>query len=212
MKKIVVLISGNGSNLQSIIDACQQHRINGYIAAVFSNNADAYGLQRAEKADIPAHFINPKAYADRTSYDIALFKAIDQYEPDLVVLAGYMRILSPEFVQHYYGRLLNIHPSLLPKYPGLHTHRKAIENGDKEHGTSVHFVTEELDGGPIILQAKVPIFTGDKEEDVIGRVQTQEHYIYPLVISWFLDQRLIMEGNNAMMDGKALPPEGYASE
>ncbi|MDC9604252.1 phosphoribosylglycinamide formyltransferase [Xenorhabdus griffiniae] len=212
MKKIVVLISGNGSNLQSIIDACQQHRINGYIAAVFSNNADAYGLQRAEQADIPAHFINPKAYADRTSYDIALLKAIDQYEPDLVVLAGYMRILSPEFVQHYYGRLLNIHPSLLPKYPGLHTHRKAIENGDNEHGTSVHFVTEELDGGPIILQAKVPIFAGDKEEDVIGRVQTQEHHIYPLVISWFLDQRLIMEGNNAMMDGKILPPQGYASE
>ncbi|MBC8950880.1 MULTISPECIES: phosphoribosylglycinamide formyltransferase [Xenorhabdus] len=212
MKKIVVLVSGNGSNLQSIIDACQQNRINGYIAAVFSNNADAYGLQRAEQADIPAYFINPKAYADRTNYDIALLKAIDQYEPDLVVLAGYMRILSPEFVQHYYGHLLNIHPSLLPKYPGLHTHRKAIENGDKEHGTSVHFVTEELDGGPIILQAKVPIFAGDKEEEVIGRVQTQEHHIYPLVISWFLDQRLMMESNNAIMDGKVLPPQGYASE
>ncbi|PHM63772.1 phosphoribosylglycinamide formyltransferase [Xenorhabdus ishibashii] len=212
MKKIVVLVSGNGSNLQSIIDACQQNRINGYVAAVFSNNADAYGLQRAEQADIPASFINPKAYADRTNYDIALLKAIDQYAPDLVVLAGYMRILSPEFVQHYYGRLLNIHPSLLPQYPGLHTHRKAIENGDREHGTSVHFVTEELDGGPIILQAKVPIFAGDKEEDVIGRVQTQEHNIYPLVIGWFLDQRLVMEGNNAIMDGKVLPPQGYASE
>ncbi|MBE8595377.1 phosphoribosylglycinamide formyltransferase [Xenorhabdus sp. BG5] len=212
MKKIVVLVSGNGSNLQSIIDASQQNRINGYVAAVFSNNADAYGLQRAEQADIPAHFINPKDYADRTNYDIALLKAIDQYAPDLVVLAGYMRILSPEFVQHYYGRLLNIHPSLLPKYPGLHTHRKAIENGDKEHGTSVHFVTEELDGGPIILQAKVPIFVGDKETEVIGRVQTQEHHIYPLVISWFLDQRLVMEGNNAIMDGKVLPPQGYASE
>ncbi|BET97207.1 phosphoribosylglycinamide formyltransferase [Xenorhabdus taiwanensis] len=212
MRKIVVLVSGNGSNLQSIIDACQQNRINGYVAAVFSNNADAYGLQRAEQADIPAHFINPKAYADRTSYDIALLTAIDQYNPDLVVLAGYMRILSPGFVQHYYGRLLNIHPSLLPKYPGLHTHRKAIENGDKEHGTSVHFVTEELDGGPIILQAKVPIFVGDKEEEVIGRVQTQEHNIYPLVIGWFLDQRLLMEGNNAIMDGKVLPPQGYAAE
>ncbi|CAM3869941.1 phosphoribosylglycinamide formyltransferase [Xenorhabdus thuongxuanensis] len=212
MKKIVVLVSGNGSNLQSIIDACQQNRINGYVAAVFSNNADAYGLQRAEQADIPAHFINPKAYVDRTSYDIALLKAIDQYNPDLVVLAGYMKILSPEFVQHYYGRLLNIHPSLLPKYPGLHTHRKAIENGDKEHGTSVHFVTEELDGGPIILQAKVPIFVGDKEEEVIERVQTQEHNIYPLVIGWFLDQRLLMEGNNAIMDGKVLPPQGYAAE
>ncbi|MEQ1976142.1 phosphoribosylglycinamide formyltransferase [Xenorhabdus sp. SGI240] len=212
MKKIVVLVSGNGSNLQSIIDACRQNRINGYIAAVFSNNADAYGLQRAEQADIPAHFINPKTYADRTSYDIALLSAIDQYAPDLVVLAGYMKILSPEFVQHYYGRLLNIHPSLLPKYPGLHTHRKAIENGDKEHGTSVHFVTEKLDGGPIILQAKVPIFAGDKEAEIIGRVQTQEHHIYPLVIGWFLEQRLVMEGNNAIMDGKILPPQGYASE
>ncbi|MDC9593225.1 phosphoribosylglycinamide formyltransferase [Xenorhabdus sp. IM139775] len=212
MNKIVVLVSGNGSNLQSIIDACQQNRINGHITAVFSNNADAYGLQRAEQADIPAHFINPQACADRASYDIALRQAIDQYAPDLVVLAGYMRILSPEFVQHYHGRLLNIHPSLLPKYPGLHTHRKAIENGDKEHGTSVHFVTEELDGGPVILQAKVPIFAGDKEEDVIRRIQTQEHSIYPLVIGWFLNQRLMMEGNSAMMDGKVLPPQGYASE
>ncbi|MDC9581247.1 phosphoribosylglycinamide formyltransferase [Xenorhabdus sp. PR6a] len=212
MKKIVVLVSGNGSNLQSIIDACQQNRINGHIAAVFSNKADAYGLQRAEQADIPAHFINPQAYADRASYDIALRQAIDQYAPDLVVLAGYMRILSPGFVQHYHGRLLNIHPSLLPKYPGLHTHRKAIENGDQEHGTSVHFVTEELDGGPVILQAKVPIFAGDQEEDVSKRVQTQEHSIYPLVIGWFLDQRLVMEGNSAIMDGQVLPPQGYASE
>ncbi|MBI6547936.1 phosphoribosylglycinamide formyltransferase [Xenorhabdus lircayensis] len=212
MKKIVVLVSGNGSNLQSIIDACRQNRINGRISAVFSNNADAYGLQRAEQADISAHFINPKVYADRTSYDIALLKAIDQYQPDLVVLAGYMRILSPDFVQHYHGRLLNIHPSLLPKYPGLHTHRKAIENGDKEHGTSVHFVTEELDGGPIILQAKVPIFEEDKEEDVIRRIQTQEHNIYPLVIGWLLDERLAMEGNTAILDGKVLPPQGYASE
>ncbi|PHM75224.1 phosphoribosylglycinamide formyltransferase [Xenorhabdus kozodoii] len=212
MKKIVVLVSGAGSNLQSIIDACQQNRINGHVVAVFSNNANAYGLQRAKQADIPAHFINPKAYADRTSYDVALFKAIDQYAPDVVVLAGYMRILSPEFVQHYHGCLLNIHPSLLPKYPGLHTHRKAIENGDQEHGTSVHFVTEELDGGPIILQAKVPIFEGDKEEDVIKRVQSQEHNIYPLVIGWFLNQRLVMEGGTAIMDGNVLPPQGYASE
>ncbi|AOM39628.1 phosphoribosylglycinamide formyltransferase [Xenorhabdus hominickii] len=212
MKKIVVLISGNGSNLQSIIDACQQNRINGHISAVFSNNADAYGLLRAEKAGIPAHYLSPEAYADRINYDSALLKAIDQYQPDLVVLAGYMRILSPDFVQHYHGRLLNIHPSLLPKYPGLHTHRKAIENGDKEHGTSVHFVTEELDGGPIILQAKVPIFEGDKEEDVIGRIQTQEHNIYPLVIGWFLDGRLTMKENIAVMDGDVLPAQGYASE
>ncbi|OTA18908.1 phosphoribosylglycinamide formyltransferase [Xenorhabdus beddingii] len=212
MKKIVVLVSGNGSNLQSIIDSCQQNRINGCLSAVFSNNADAYGLIRAEQANIPTHFVNPKIYADRTSYDHALLKAIDQYQPDLVVLAGYMRILSPDFVQHYHGRLLNIHPSLLPKYPGLHTHQKALANGDQEHGTSIHFVTEELDGGPVILQAKVPIFAGDNEEDIIGRVQTQEHNIYPLVIGWFLDGRLTMKGNAAVMDGKVLPPQGYASE
>ncbi|MEX0446757.1 phosphoribosylglycinamide formyltransferase [Xenorhabdus sp. SGI246] len=212
MKKIVVLISGNGSNLQSIIDACQQNRINGRVCAVFSNNANAYGLQRAECAGIPTHYLNPKEYSNRTDYDFALLTALDRYQPDLVVLAGYMRILSPGFVQHYRGRLINIHPSLLPKYPGLHTHRKAIENGDQEHGTSVHFVTEELDGGPIILQAKVPIFTGDQEEDVIRRVQTQEHNIYPLVIGWFLDQRLRMDNNTAIMDGKILPPQGYASE
>ncbi|AYA39980.1 phosphoribosylglycinamide formyltransferase [Xenorhabdus nematophila] len=212
MKKIVVLISGNGSNLQSIIDACQQNRINGHIAAVFSNNADAYGLQRAEQAEIPAHHINPQAYTDRTSYDLALLHAIDQYQPDLVVLAGYMRILSSGFVQYYQGRLLNIHPSLLPKYPGLHTHQKAIENGDKEHGISIHFVTEELDGGPIILQAKVPIFEDDREEDVIKRVQIQEHNFYPLVISWFLDERLAMKGSTAVMDGHVLPSQGYASE
>ncbi|CDL83564.1 phosphoribosylglycinamide formyltransferase [Xenorhabdus szentirmaii] len=212
MKKIVVLISGNGSNLQSIIDACQQNRIHGYISAVFSNKADAYGLKRAEQADIPAYFINPKAHGDRKNYDLALAEAIDLYSPDLVVLAGYMSILSPDFVQHYHGRLLNVHPSLLPKYPGLHTHQRAIENGDKEHGTSVHFVTEELDGGPVILQAKVPIFEDDMEEDVIKRVQTQEHNIYPLVIDWFLNGRLVMDGNKACMDGNMLPPQGYAAE
>ncbi|MDR0219758.1 MAG: phosphoribosylglycinamide formyltransferase [Enterobacteriaceae bacterium] len=212
MKKIAVLISGNGSNLQSIIDACQQNRINGQVCAVFSNNASAYGLLRAEQAGIPAHFVNPAAYSDRMDFDFSLLTAIDQYQPDLVVLAGYMRILSGGFVQHYRGRLLNIHPSLLPKYPGLHTHRKAMENGDQEHGTSVHFVTEELDGGPIILQAKVPIFAEDQEEDIISRVQTQEHNIYPLVINWFLAGRLVMDGNSAIMDGKVLPPQGYASE
>ncbi|CDH22983.1 Phosphoribosylglycinamide formyltransferase [Xenorhabdus bovienii] len=212
MKKIVVLVSGNGSNLQSIIDASQQNRINGHICAVFSNNTNAYGLQRAEQAGIPAHFLNPQAFPDRTAYDCALLTAIDQYQPDLVVLAGYMRILSPDFVQHYCGRMLNIHPSLLPKYPGLHTHRKAIENGDQEHGTSVHFVTEELDGGPVILQAKVPIFEEDQEEDVIRRVQAQEHDIYPLVIGWFLDGRLSMSDNIAILDGKTLPQQGYASE
>ncbi|HAT2845232.1 TPA: phosphoribosylglycinamide formyltransferase, partial [Serratia marcescens] len=152
MKKIVVLVSGQGSNLQALIDACQQDRIAAEIVAVFSNKAQAYGLQRAEAAGIATQALDAKAYADRTAFDAALADAIDQYQPDLVVLAGYMRILSPQFVQRYAGRMLNIHPSLLPKYPGLHTHRQAIDNGDSEHGTSVHFVTEQLDGGPVILQ------------------------------------------------------------
>ena len=123
-----------------------------------------------------------------------------------------MRILSPAFVSHYQGRLLNIHPSLLPKYPGLHTHRQVLENGDEEHGTSVHFVTDELDGGPVILQAKVPVFAGDSEEEVTARVQTQEHAIYPLVISWFVEGRLRMVGNHAWLDERQLPPQGYAAE
>jgi phosphoribosylglycinamide formyltransferase-1 len=212
MKKIVVLVSGQGSNLQALIDACQQGRIDATIVAVLSNNAQAYGLQRAEEAGIAAQALDAKAFADREAFDAALAQAIDQYQPDLVVLAGYMRILSNAFVQHYAGRLLNIHPSLLPKYPGLHTHRQAIDNGDAEHGTSVHFVTEQLDGGPVILQAKVPIFPGDEEDEVIERVQTQEHTIYPLVVSWFIEGRLAMRDNAAWLDGERLPAQGYAAD
>lgn len=157
MKNIVVLISGSGSNLQAIIDACGRKQINGTLRAVFSNKADAFGLERARLAGIPAHALAQSQFADREAFDRQLMHEIDAYAPDLVVLAGYMRILSPAFVSHYQGRLLNIHPSLLPKYPGLHTHRQVLENGDEEHGTSVHFVTDELDGGPVILQAKVPV-------------------------------------------------------
>ncbi|MGL5421362.1 MAG: phosphoribosylglycinamide formyltransferase [Serratia fonticola] len=212
MKKIVVLVSGQGSNLQALIDACQQGRIAATIVAVFSNNAQAYGLQRAEEAGIAAQALDAKSFADREAFDAALAQAIDQYQPDLVVLAGYMRILSNVFVQRYAGRMLNIHPSLLPKYPGLHTHRQAIDNGDAEHGTSVHFVTEQLDGGPVILQAKVPIFPGDEEDEVIERVQTQEHTIYPLVVSWFIEGRLAMRDNAAWLDGERLSAQGYAAD
>ncbi|MFV8904674.1 phosphoribosylglycinamide formyltransferase [Serratia fonticola] len=212
MKKIVVLVSGQGSNLQALIDACQQGRIAATIVAVLSNNAQAYGLQRAEEAGIAAQALDAKSFADREAFDAALAQAIDQYQPDLVVLAGYMRILSNAFVQRYAGRMLNIHPSLLPKYPGLHTHRQAIDNGDAEHGTSVHFVTEQLDGGPVILQAKVPIFPGDEEDEVIERVQTQEHTIYPMVVSWFIEGRLAMRDNAAWLDGERLPAQGYAAD
>ena len=212
MKNIVVLISGNGSNLQAIIDACKQKKINGTLRAVFSNKADAFGLERAREAGIAAHALSASQFASREAFDRELVQEIDAYAPDVVVLAGYMRILSPAFVAHYAGRLLNIHPSLLPKYPGLHTHRQVLENGDAEHGTSVHFVTDELDGGPVILQAKVPVFEGDSEEDVTARVQAQEHAIYPLVVSWFVDGRLAMRDGTAWLDGSPLPPQGHAAE
>ncbi len=212
MKNIVVLISGNGSNLQAIIDACKQKKINGTIRAVFSNKADAFGLERAREANIPAHALLASQFASREAFDRELMQEIDAYAPDIVVLAGYMRILSPAFVAHYTGRLINIHPSLLPKYPGLHTHRQVLENGDDVHGTTVHFVTDELDGGPVILQAQVPVFEGDTEEDVTARVQTQEHAIYPLVVSWFVDGRLAMQENKAWLDGICLPEQGYAAE
>ncbi len=212
MKHIVVLISGNGSNLQAIIDACQQKKINGTISAVFSNKADAFGLERAREAGIPTHALAASEFASREAFDRQLMQEIDAYAPDVVVLAGYMRILSPAFVARYSGRLLNIHPSLLPKYPGLHTHRQVLENGDEEHGTSVHFVTDELDGGPVILQAKVPVFEGDDEDEITARVQHQEHAIYPLVVSWFVDDRLKMRHNAAWLDGVQLPPLGYAAE
>lgn len=212
MKNIVVLISGNGSNLQAIIDACKQKKINGTIRAVFSNKADAFGLERAREASIPAHALTADQFASREAFDRELMQEIDAYAPDIVVLAGYMRILSPAFVAHYAGRLINIHPSLLPKYPGLHTHRQVLENGDDVHGTTVHFVTDELDGGPVILQAQVPVFEGDSEEDVTARVQTQEHAIYPLVVGWFVDGRLAMQDNKAWLDGVSLPEQGYAAD
>ncbi|WP_436856787.1 phosphoribosylglycinamide formyltransferase [Citrobacter tructae] len=209
---IVVLISGNGSNLQAIIDACKQNKIKGTLRAVFSNKADAFGLERAQEAGIPAHVLTADRFDSREAFDRELIQEIDAYSPDVVVLAGFMRILSPAFVMHYRGRLLNIHPSLLPKYPGLHTHRQALENGDEEHGTSVHFVTDELDGGPVILQAKVPVFEGDDEDEITARVQVQEHAIYPLVLSWFVEGRLKMRDNAAWLDGQRLSPQGYAAD
>lgn len=212
MKRLVVLISGNGSNLQSLLDACASGRVHGSVAAVFSNKASAFGLERAKEAGVPTHALAASDFADREAFDRQLMTEIDAYAPDLVVLAGYMRILSSAFVARYHDRLLNIHPSLLPKYPGLHTHRQALENGDAEHGTSVHFVTDELDGGPVILQAKVPVFAGDSEQEITQRVQHQEHAIYPLVINWFIEGRLTMRDGKAWLDGKQLPPQGHAHE
>lgn len=212
MKSIVVLISGSGSNLQAIIDACAAGFIAGRISAVVSNKAGVYGLQRAAEANIPAVVLDHKTYPDRQSYDAALQQAIDSYQPDLVVLAGFMRILTPEFVGHYQGRLLNIHPSLLPKYQGLHTHQRALDAGDTQHGCSVHFVTAELDGGPVVLQAKVPIFAGDDAAIIAERVHDQEHRIYPLVVRWFCQGRLQQQADKALLDGQILSDHGYADD
>jgi phosphoribosylglycinamide formyltransferase 1 len=212
MKSIVVLISGGGSNLQAIIDACAAGFIAGRISAVISNKSGVYGLQRAADANIPGLVLDHKAYPDRQSYDAALTLAIDSYQPDLVVLAGFMRILTPEFVGHYQGRLLNIHPSLLPKYQGLNTHQRALDAGDTQHGCSVHFVTAELDGGPVVLQAKVPIFAGDDATIIAERVHDQEHRIYPLVVRWFCHGRLQQQADKALLDGQILSVQGYADD
>ena len=164
--RIAVLISGNGSNLQAMIDACKAGRIAGELVGVISNKADAYGLQRAQDAGIHARVIANQAYASRDEYDGALIQQLDEWQVDLVILAGFMRILTPAFVQHFAGRILNIHPSLLPKYQGVKTHERAIAAGDQVHGASVHFVTDELDGGPVVLQAKVPVFSDDTPEEL----------------------------------------------
>ena len=214
--RIVVLISGGGTNLQAIIDACELADYPGSVVGVVSNKSDAYGLTRAKNAAIDTVTLSHKDFESRESYDEALITKVDQFAPDVIVLAGFMRILTPGFVQHYQGKLLNIHPSLLPKYQGLNTHQRAIDAGDKEHGVSVHFVTEELDGGPVILQAKVPVFEGDTSDDLAARVHEQEHRIYPLVVKWLCEKRLNMEtkGENeyAILDNEVLSPSGYAND
>lgn len=203
---IVVLISGNGSNLQALMDhsAAGAYRV----CAVISNKADAFGLQRASKAGIPTRVIDHRDYAARLSFDKRLIEEIDNFNPELVVLAGFMRILSAEFVQHYAGRILNIHPSLLPAYRGTHTHERVLEAGEKEHGVSVHFVTEELDGGPVVLQASVPIRADDTAISLAERVFEQEHRIYPKAVAWFAAGRLNMQDKAAVFDGKRLGVSG----
>jgi len=208
-KRIVVLISGSGSNLQAIMDAIDTGQINGRIEAVLSNKAEAFGLQRAQNANIPAITLKHTDFEDRLSFDQAMIKEIDQYQPDLIVLAGFMRILTPEFVRHYQGRMLNIHPSLLPKYKGLHTHKRAIEAGDKEHGCTVHFVTEELDGGPLAVQGKVSVTMDDNEESLQKKVHAIEHVIYPLAVELYCANKLIWTQNGILMDGNTLPSQGY---
>lgn len=210
MKKIVVLISGHGMNLQAMIDACKLSYINAEIVGIFSNQSDAFGLQRAKSAGIFHRTFLRSDYADNLAMDRHIADEIDNLGADLIVLAGYMKILSPEFTQHFAGKILNIHPSLLPKYSGLHTYQRAIEAGETEHGMTIHFVNEKVDGGAIVLQAKVPIFPEDNITDIEDRVKEQEIRFYPLVIKWFVEGRLRLIDNHAYLDGNRLPPQGYA--
>jgi phosphoribosylglycinamide formyltransferase-1 len=198
---LVVLISGRGSNLKAIIEA-QLSAVD--VCAVISNRSDAKGLAYAEQASIPTHVIVHKQYPTRETFDRALQACIDVYQPDLIALAGFMRVLTPDFVTHYRGRLINIHPSLLPAFRGLHTHERALESGVKEHGASVHFVTEDLDAGPLIQQARVPVLANDTPDSLAARVLATEHRIYPQVIQWFAQGRLQLRGHRAFLDGQPI--------
>ncbi|MCZ4052849.1 phosphoribosylglycinamide formyltransferase [Oxalobacter sp. OxGP1] len=199
MKNIVILISGRGSNMEAIVRAFRQEKWSARLCAVISNRADAAGLVFAAEAGIPTQVVSHKDYADREAYDAALQAVIDTYEPDLVILAGFMRILTTGFVEHYTGRMINIHPSLLPSFRGLHTHRQAIEAGVRVHGATVHFVTPELDGGPVIAQAVVPVLPGDDEDTLADRVLAQEHRLYPRVVRWITEDKVSYTGEGKVV-------------
>ncbi len=201
---IVILLSGRGSNFKAIVDAINNDGLPVKICAVVSNRSDAKGLAYAQHAGLQTRSLNADNYPSRERFDQAMQDCIDTFNPTLVVLAGYMRILTADFVRHYAGRLINIHPSLLPEFRGLDTHRRALEAGVKQHGASVHFVTEELDGGPIVLQASVPVIEDDTSESLAARVLTAEHRIYPKVLGWFAENRLDWNNGQVLLDGKPL--------
>lgn len=207
MKSIVILISGRGSNMVALIDAAASGTLPVRVAAVLANRPDAKGLEVAAAAGVVTRVVDHRLYRDRESFDAAMAEAIDAYSPDLVVLAGFMRILSDGFVAHYEGRLINIHPSLLPSFPGLHTHQRALDDGVRVHGCTVHFVTPTLDHGPIVVQAAVPVLDGDDATVLAARVLEQEHRIYPLAVRWFAEGRLRLEDGRVRLDA----PQEYAS-
>ncbi|NJD25157.1 MAG: phosphoribosylglycinamide formyltransferase [Betaproteobacteria bacterium] len=202
MKNIVILISGRGSNMDALIAARDAGTLPVNIAAVISNRPDAAGLETAARAGIVTHYVDHRGFADRERFDAALAECIDQFDPDLVVLAGFMRILSDGFVRHYAGRLMNIHPSLLPAFPGLHTHRRALAEGVRIHGCTVHFVTPALDHGPIVIQAAVPVLDGDDEASLAARVLREEHRIYPQAVRWFAQGRLVVADGRVRVTGE----------
>lgn len=214
LSKIVILISGSGSNLQSFIDACSAGIVDGKVMAVISNRPGVKGLDRASAADIPNIVIDHRAFQSREEFDQHLAEVITSFTPDLVVLAGFMRILTDGFVNQFIGKLINIHPSLLPAYPGLNTHQRAIEAGDSTAGATVHFVTSELDGGPAILQAAVPILPKDTAVDLAARVLIVEHEIYPVVAQWYCQGRVVMDQGKVFHDGIAVGESGllFSSE
>ncbi|MCJ8337545.1 MAG: phosphoribosylglycinamide formyltransferase [Pseudomonadales bacterium] len=208
-KRIAVLISGSGTNLQAVINAVDAGIINAEIVLVISNKADAYGITRAQNADIETLVLQHTDYNSRLDFDLAMLEQLEQKNVDLVVLAGFMRILSDEFVRHFSGRMLNIHPSLLPKHKGLHTHQRALEAGDTEHGCSVHFVTAQLDDGPVALQAIVPVTATDREQQLQHKVHLREHIAYPKVIAWFCADRLRCIDNKLYLNDELLPANGF---
>lgn len=206
--RLAILISGRGSNMQAFIEACNRGALDADIGVVMSNNPDAAGLKRAADSGIATRCINHRDYDSREAFDAAMVTALAPFEPDLVILAGFMRILTPVFIEPFYGRLLNIHPSLLPKYPGLNTHQRALDAGDTEAGVTVHYVTPELDGGPPIIQARVPVLPGDDADSLAARVILQEHVIYPIAAQWHLQGRLQLDNEGAYLDGKRIPATG----
>lgn len=194
-KRIAVLVSGNGSNLQALIDACATDDLDAKIVRVISNNEQAYGLVRANNANIDTLVIDHKSFADRTAFDAALHAALEECDADIVCLAGFMRILTPEFVKKWEGKMINIHPSLLPSFKGLDTHQRAIDEGVKFAGCTVHFVSAEMDAGPIIIQAVVPIEQDDTAQSLAARVLEEEHKIYAQALRWLVNDGLVIEGN-----------------
>ena len=208
--RLAVLISGAGTNLQAIVDAIAAGDLPARVTLVLSNRAQAPGVARAREAGLPTAVINHRDYPDREAFDQAMIERIDAAGADTVVLAGFMRILSPLFVGHYQGRLINIHPSLLPKYPGLDTHARALAAGDARHGCSLHFVTDELDGGPLIAQAEVAVEQNDTVEALSKRVQQQEHKLYPRVLRWRAEGRLLLTDHGVELDGEPLPASGLS--
>lgn len=200
--KTAILISGSGTNLQAFIDAVEDGDLDLELAVVFSNNPEAYGLERAEQAGIPTACIQHSDFPDRESFDKAVIAELDRFEPDLLILAGFMRILSPAFVAHYAGKILNIHPALLPLYPGLNTHQRVLDAGEEWHGSTVHFVTEELDGGPRILQGRLAVVPGESADELAARVQAVEHQIYPEAAGWVGGGKVTFKDGQSWVDGK----------